>query len=34
VALVHPTFYDGGSWRVRVDGKEAGVVDLRTPQAW
>ena len=34
IALVHPTFFDGGSFRVRIDGEERGTVDLRTPQTW
>jgi hypothetical protein len=34
VALVHPTFFDGGGWRVNVDGRDMGIVDLRTPQTW
>lgn len=34
IALVHPTLFDGGSFRVRIDGEDVGPVDLRTPQTW
>jgi len=33
-ALVHPTLFDGGRLRVRIDGCDCSVVDLRTPNAW
>ena len=34
IALIHPTFFDGGEFRVMIDGRETGVVSLRTPQSW
>lgn len=34
IVLVHPTFFDGGSFRVTIDGNDRGTVDLRTPQTW
>ena len=34
IGLVHPTFFDGGSFRVTIDGNDQGTVTLRTPQTW
>ena len=34
VALVHPSFFDGGQFRVLIDGKEQAPISLRTPQSW